>query len=197
MSRKDERLFKEVEDHYQLALEDLEARIKDFDKKDELFRTWLNESDWPYDALVADPRVFTAIIEKTSRLIGNDPRSRLLPREGGDVIKAEILNNLLQKQWQDHKRGSGRSMIESWSLMDMNARKYGSSFGLNLWMNKRPVKKLDGKKKRVEVFDAPVFLPLNNRDCLPNPSYPYIKHWFQYREYLTLKELRECELLFS
>ncbi len=186
-----DKTYKEVDEHYHLALEDLDARVGDFDKKDELFRTWLDEDSWPYDALIADPRVYTAIIEKTSRLISRNPTSRLIPKTGGDVIKAEIQNTLLQTQWQDHKRGAGRSMLEAWSMMDMNARKYGSSFGVSLWQNKRPIRKVEEEKKRVEVYDAPIFVPLNNRDCLPNPSYPYIKNWFQYREYLTLKELKE------
>jgi hypothetical protein len=192
MSRKDDRLFKEVREHYQIAIEDLEVRIKDFDKKDELFRTFLNEGTWPYEALIADPRVFTTILEKTSRLISRNPTSHMNPREGGDVIKAEVQNALLQMQWQDHKRGAGRSMLESWAIMDQNTRKYGSAFGLSLWMNKRPAIDVDGEKKRVETYDAPTFVPLNNRDCLPNPAYPYIKHWFQYREYLTLDELKEA-----
>ena len=33
--------------------------------------------------------------------------------------------------------------------------------------------------------------PLNNRDCLPNPSYSTIKNWFQHRDYLTLGELSQ------
>lgn len=188
---KQERLFKEVKDHYDLAVEDLDARRPYMDKNDELFRTYLNETKWPYDALVADPRVFTAIIEKTSRLIGNNPTGRLIPRDGGDVIKAEIQNNLLQFQWQNHKKGTGRSMIESWSLMDMNTRRYGSSFALNLWMNKRPVKQTEDGKKRIEVFDGPTMMVLNNRDVLLNPSYSHIKNWFQYREFLTLKDLKD------
>ena len=70
-----------------------------FNEADELFRSWLNENTWPYDALLFDPRVFTFIQEKTSRLIANKLRGRLVPREGSDVLAAKINNELLQFQW--------------------------------------------------------------------------------------------------
>ena len=44
-----------------------------FKEADELFRSWIQENNWPYDALLFDPRVFTFIFEKTSRLISNKP----------------------------------------------------------------------------------------------------------------------------
>lgn len=174
--------FWEVETHRVLAQEDLDLRIPDFDSKDNLFRNWLDESTWPYRALVTDPRVWTALTEKTSRLIANKPQGELTPREGGDVLKAKIQTELLNFQWDEIPRIEGQPMIANWTLMDQNARKYGAAFGIPVWHWQ--------KRSNGEVFfDGPTFRVISNRDCLPNPSYSTIKGWFQYREYLTLGEL--------
>jgi hypothetical protein len=187
--------FTEVYDHYVTAKEDLEQRIPDWDTKDELFRSYINESDWPYNSVVFDPRVFTAIFEKTARLFANKPRGRMVPREGGDALGARINNELLRFQWDDVERVDSMPMLAKWSMMDMNARKYGASFGLVKWHYERIPKK-DGKVgkgkskfKSVPFFDGPSFKPLINRDCLPNPAYSMVKNWFQVRDYPTLQEL--------
>lgn len=189
-------LFTEVNSHYVMAKEDLESRMVDWDKKDELFRSHIPESGWPYNSIVFDPRVFTAIFEKTSRLMANKPRGRLVPREGGDSLGAKINNELLSFQWDDNERVDNLPMIAKWATMDMNTRKYGASFALAKWHYQTRLVKTDqiqdGKPryKRIPFFDGPNFRPLVNRDCLPNPSYSTIKNWFQHRDYVTVQELQ-------
>lgn len=187
------RLFDEVLRHYELAKEDLDQRIKNFDKADELFRSHIKESGWPYNAEIFDPRVFTAIFEKSARLFAKKPKGRLVPREGGDSLGARINNELLDFQWDDNERSDSQPMLAKWALMDMNARKYGASFALAKWRyEKRPQRdpKDSTKARSVCFYDGPDFKPLVNRDCLPNPSYSTIKNWFQHRDYLTLQELQ-------
>lgn len=189
-------LFTEVNSHYEMAKEDLDDRLPNFDKYDELFRSHIDEASWPYQSIVFDPRVFTMIFEKTSRLLANKPRGRLVPREGGDSLGARINNELLNFQWDDNERADGMPMISKWAQMDMNARKYGASFALVKWHYETKTEKTgedkDGKKryKKTPWFDGPNFKPLINRDCLPNPSYSTVKNWFQYRDYLTVQELQ-------
>lgn len=178
--------FKEVYNHFTLAREDLDQRIVDFDKKDTLFRSHINKEDWPYRSLVFDPRVFTALYEKTARLLANKPKGRMNPREGGDALGAKINNELLSFQWDDNERLDVIPMLAKWALMDLNARKYGASFGLCEWRWQRQVLK-DGKTRL--FYDGPNFRPLDNRDCLANPSYSTVKNWFQYRDYVTIQEL--------
>lgn len=191
----EQKLFIDVDRHYVMANEDLTTRTRDFDKKDVLFRSHIEQTNWPYRSLVFDPRTFTALYEKTSRLLANKPRGRVIPREGGDVVKAKIINELLSFQWDDNERADAQSMIAKWAMMDQNARKYGAAFGLAKWHWKRQVVKedKDGKTtgKSKVYFDGPNFRPLSNRDCLPNPSYSTIKNWFQHREYLTIDELSD------
>jgi len=193
-SNREQEVFKTVYSHYTLAKQDLEARIPDWDKKDELFRSHIDDTNWPYNAVVFDPRVFAAIFEKTSRLLARKPKGRLVPREGGDVLGAKINNEVLSFQWDETQRIGNRPMVAEWALIDQNARKYGAGFGICKWHYQTrlvddPKKK--GKKKREVYFDGPTFKALVNRDCLPNPSYSTIKGWFQYREYLTIDELTE------
>lgn len=64
-----------------------------------MFRSHISESGWPYSAMVFDPRVFTAIFEKSARFLANKPRGRMVPREGGDAFGARINNELLSFQW--------------------------------------------------------------------------------------------------
>lgn len=190
--------FWEVKKHYDLAKQDLDVRIRDFDKKDILFRSHIEESKWPYKAMVFDPRVFTALYEKSARILANKPRGRMIPREGGDVLKAKINNEILSFQWDDNERVDGMSMITKWAQMDLSARKYGAAFGLAKWRWERQVVRMsneenpeESKGKAKIFYDGPNFTPLNNRDCLPNPSYPTIKNWFQHREYVTVQELMD------
>ncbi len=101
----DERkLFSKVIRHYEMAKQDLDSRIGDWDTKDELFRSYIDEANHPYNAVVFDPRVFTAIFEKTARLFANKPRGRMVPREGGDTLGAKINNELLSFQWDENEK---------------------------------------------------------------------------------------------
>lgn len=181
MNKKDIELFHDVKRHYEMSQEDLDLRRSDFDTVDELFRSHIDEANWPYSSVIFVPRIFTAIFEKTSRLIGGKPRGRLIPREGGDVLGAHINNEILSYQWDDAVRIDGDPMIAKWAMMDMNARKYGASFALCKWHYE--------KKGSEAYYDGPELKVLNNRDVLVNPSYSTIKNWFQHREYLTIKEL--------
>ena len=188
-NKAEQKLFTECLRHYSIASEDLDVRKIDFDKKDILFRSHIEEGSWPYNSLVFDPRIFTVLYEKTARILANKPKGRLVPREGGDSLGAKINNELLSWQWDDNERAGGESMLSKWSLMDLNARKYGASFALTKWNYHR---KVDNEtKKSYPYFDGPDFKPLNNRDCLPNPSYSTIKNWFQHRDYPTIQEMSE------
>ena len=105
--KKEEEIFNECKIHSDIGFDETDKRSTgrnrigsiSFDEADELFRSWLDENKWPYDALLFDPRIFTFIFEKTSRLIANKPRGHLIPREGSDVLSAKINNALLDYQW--------------------------------------------------------------------------------------------------
>lgn len=183
-NKKDQKLFKEVVNHYMMAREDLDTRIKDWDKKVELFYSHIDENGWPYQSEVFVPQTFTSLFEKMARLNGGKPVGRLVPREGADVVSAKVNNALLSFQWDDASRVDNQPMGAKWALMDLNARIYGASFGLVKW-------RYETDKNGKVIFDGPTLKVLNNRDCLPNPAYSTVKNWFQYRDYLTIKEMEQ------
>lgn len=174
-------LFIEVEQHYQMAKDDLDRRRPDFDRKDILFRSHIDERKWPYQSVIFDPRTYSVISEQTARQFVNKPRAHLEPRESGDTLGAAVCNELLSFQWDDNVRADGAPMLAKWAMMDLNARKYGASFALAPWRYQRKAGKI--------FFDGPNFQPWPNRDVLHNPSYPVIKHWIQLRDYVTVSEL--------
>jgi len=179
--------FKESSFHYDAGVSDLDSRIPDWNTKDELFRSHINEENWPYQSLIFDPRVFTFIFEKTARLFARKPRAKVVPRSGGDEIGARVINELLAYQWDDNERVSASPMIAKWSLMDQNARKYGASFALCKWhYETRPNKK---NKKRDVFYDGPDLRVWNNRDVLVDNAYSSIKNWIQLRDYVTIQDL--------
>lgn len=189
-SEQDQALFTDCKRHYDWSSEETDRRRTgrgrigtiSFDEADELFRSWIDEAKWPYDALLFDPRVFTFIFEKTSRLLSNKLRGRLIPREGADVLSAHINNELLEYQWDQATRGG--TMLSKWAMMDLNTRKYGASFAICKWRYEKDPK---GKV----LFDGPEMRVLSNRDCLPDPTATSLENcnWFQIREYITLQEL--------
>ena len=186
-TEEEKRAFWECKRHYDMARQDLEARYPDFDRKDELFRSHIPEIDnrgqkWPYSAMVFDPRVFTAIFEKSARLLANKPRGRMEPRESGDVLGARINSEILNFQWDDSEKVDDTPMIAKWAMLDMNTRKYGAGFALCKWHYE--------KRGEKTFFDGPNMKVWNNRDVLHNPSYSHIKNWIQLRAYVTFDELQ-------
>ncbi len=188
--RKEEQTFFEVDHHNNIGFDETEKRSTgvgrigsiSFDEADELFRSYIDEKSWPYDALLFDPRIFTFIFEKTSRLIASKPRAHLIPREGSDILGAKVNNVLLDFQW-DQATHSG-TMLQKWALMDINARKYGASFGLAKWRYERD-------SRGEVIFDGPDMQVLNNRDFAHDLAATSIEgaNWVQVRQYVTFNEL--------
>lgn len=138
-------------------------------------------ADWPYNSKVVDPRIRTTIIEKDARLLNNKLRGRLVPREGGDIVKARIQNAILDYQW-DTANENG-TMLSKWKAMSQDTRLYGSRFGLVKWRHEEK----DGKI----VFDGNEFTPLDVRDSGMDSSCEHVRgaKWFQAREWAVLADL--------
>ena len=187
----EESIFKECKRHHDDGFNETDSRATganrigsiSFNEADELFRSWIDETKWPYDALLFDPRIFTFIFEKTSRLIANKPRGKLVPREGSDLLAAKVNNQLLDYQWD--MADSGGTMLSKWAMMDMNTRKYGSSFALCKW-------RYELNNKDEVIFDGPDMQVLNNRDIAHDLSATSIEgaNWFQVRQYVTFQDLQ-------
>lgn len=189
-NKREAQLFKEVKQHHDIGFQETDRRATgknrigsiSFNEADELFRSWIDENTWPYDALLFDPRVFTFLFEKTSRLISNKPKGKLIPREGSDMLGARINNELLSYQWDQATQGG--TMLSKWALMDLNTRKYGASFALAKW-------RYETDDKGKVVFDGPEMQVLNNRDIAHDLPATAIEscNWFQVRQYVTIQDL--------
>lgn len=133
-------------------------------------------ANWPHLARVTDPRVRNIILEKNSRLTNSKLQGRLIPREGGDVIKARIQNAVLDFQWDYANEGG--SMSEKVALSDQIARIYGAAFVLVYW---------NAAKNTNEIK------LINPNDIFFDGSATHIKNakYAQVREWTTWEKLEE------
>lgn len=187
MNKPDEKIYLEVDAHYQDWKDDNEIRMNRDNGWNDITDAYYGKlpDDWPYNSCVVDPILSTTLIEKNARLLNSRLKGRLVPREGGDAVKARINNALLDFQWDNANYGG--SMISKWSAMDMDTRLYNSKFALVPW---KIIKDNEGKI----LFEGNEFIPKDIRDCGIDPNCQNIKDakWFQLREWTTMDELEKC-----
>lgn len=183
MSKK-ERTYIDVDLHYQHWNEDNDQRrLRKNGWNDVTDAYWGKlPTDWPYINKVVDPRIRTSLIEKNARLLNSKLRGRLVPREGGDVLKARLNNAILDFQWDN--ANDGGTMLEKWGTMDLDTRLYCSKFALVKWKHETDK---DGKV----LFDGNEFKPLDIRDCGLDPTSDHVRNakWFQVREWVKVSDL--------
>lgn len=183
--KKDEILV-EITSHYQDWKEDNDTRRLRDNGWNDITDAYYGKlpDEWPYNSQVVDPVLSTTLIEKNARLLNSRLKGRLVPREGGDAVKARINNAILDFQWDNANLGG--SMLSKWSMMDMDTRLYGSKFALSCW---KVIK--DGDKV---VFEGNELIPKDIRDCGIDPNCQNIKDakWFQLREWTTMDDLEKA-----
>lgn len=179
-----EDILQDVLTHYSHWTEDRDQRMNRKNGWNAVIDAYWGKlpDNWPYISRVHDPRIRTVMIEKNARLMNNKLRGRLVPREGGDILKARINNSILDYQWDT--AGHEGSMIQKWSEMDSDARLFGSSFALVCW---KTIKNKEGEV----VFDGNELLPKDIRNCGIDPNCRGIKDakWFQISDFLTYDDL--------
>jgi hypothetical protein len=182
LTKKDKALI-EVEAHYIQWNEDNDQRRTRKNGWNDVTDAYWGKlpSDWPYINKVVDPRIRTSLIEKNARLLNAKLRGRLVPREGGDVLKARINNSILDFQWDNANYGG--TMLEKWGSMDLDTRLYGSKFALVTWRHKVDE---DGHV----IFDGNEFKPLDIRDCGMDPTADHVRNakWFHVREWMKVED---------
>lgn len=181
---KKEKIYQEVDLHYTQWNEDNDQRRTRKNGWNDVTDAYWGKlpSDWPYTNKVVDPRIRTSLIEKNARLLNSKLRGRLVPREGGDILKARINNAILDFQWDN--ANDGGTMLEKWGTMDLDTRLYCSKFALVYWKHEE-----DDKGK--VLFDGNEFKPLDIRDCGMDPTCDHVRNakWFQVRQWMRLDEL--------
>ena len=182
MKKSEKNIQTEVLRHYEDAKQTLDTRIthkeRGFDVYDKVFRNYIEPASWPFSARVPDGRGSSLIKRKTDRLLANKLQGRLVARKEGTELGARIGSELIMHQWNESDMFDDEPMLMKWRRMDMNARKYGASFGLCTW-------RTDGE------FSGPWFEVLENRDVLLQPGAKSVtdSEWVQVRRYVTISEL--------
>jgi len=180
----DSTLMNELSSHYAMWTEDNDKRATRKDGWNTITDAYYGvlPPDWPYTSRVVDPRIRTSLIEKNARLVNGKLRGRLVPREGGDTLKAEIKNAMLDHNWDNANEGG--TMNAKIALADLDTRLYGSKFALVKWKTERDS---DGKL----IYDANEMIPLDLRDCGIDPASTHIRNakWFQHRAWEFVEDL--------
>lgn len=180
----DSKIFKEVEQHYQMWTNDNDERINRKGGWNDVTDAYYGKlpDDWPYISRIVDPRIRTSLNEKNGRLLNAKLKGRMVPREGGDTVGAAINNALLDYQWDTANYGG--SMQIKMSVCDMDTRLYQSKFALVWW---RYIKNEEGEV----LFEGNEMTPLDIRDCGMDSTASHIRDakWFQMRQWVTIEEL--------
>lgn len=180
----DDTTLSQVLDHYQKGTDDNDTRRTRENGWNDVIKAYFGHKpdSWPYLAMVSDPVIRTTILEKTSRLFNGRLRGQLVPREGGDILKAKINNALLEYQWD--AANNGGSMLEKWALMDIQTRLFGASFALIYW-------RVDKNKDEL-MFEGNEMKVLDNRDVWVDFAATHIRNanWVQVREWKQIADLK-------
>lgn len=165
-------------DHYNKGREDMDTRRTRKNGWNDVINAYMGKlpKNWPFLAQTTDPRIRTTILEKTARLLNAKLQGRLVPREGGDIVKARINNAILDFQWDYATEGG--PMIEKVAFTDQIARLYGAAFVYVYWDNKKNTNEIKICDPRDIFWD---FASTHARNA----------KWVQYREYTTLKSLED------
>lgn len=154
MTKKDEVRLSQLMELYNRGVQEVNTRLSRKNGWNDVVNAYMNKlpANWPFLSMVTDPRLRTTLLEKTARLINAKLRGRLVPREGGDMIKAEINNSLLDFQWDMAQTGG--SMIEKIAAADQVARLFGSAFVFVYWDVKRNTNEIKLVDPRDIFFDG-------------------------------------------
>lgn len=181
--RPEDELVTELIEHYETASSDNDIRRTRKNGWNDVLNAYFGvlPGNWPYLSKISDPLIRTVILRKTARLINSKLRGTLVPREGGDEVKAKINNALLEYQWD--MADTGGSMIEKVALSDMQSRIFGATFGLVYWSVQ--------KEGDSVIYEGNELKILDNRDVLVDYTANHVKNanWVQVREFISLEEL--------
>lgn len=165
-------LLKQVSGAFHEAKAELDTRIthktQGYDEYDNLYRSYIDPSKWPYSAKIFVPLSFTSLFNKGSRLITNKLKGKLVADDYEGELAAKIGTELLMAQYEEHDFYFGEPINAKVLRVDQNARKYGAGFALVGW-----------KKEMVGsyYYDGPTFEPLDQRKVYLQPAVRSEAEW--------------------
>lgn len=186
---------KKLVKEYQEADALLTSRITDqrfgFDTYDKIYQSYIDPKKWPYNVKLATPRGFTALFNKTTRIIGGRFTGRVEPMEQNDEEGAKIASEHLRYSVERFNQYSDQPLEIKAAIWDTNTRLYGAGFMRLYWKNE--YKKVKGKL--IEVYNNWWADVLNNRDVLTQPGRENFaeSEYVIVRRYMTPEELEEVQ----
>lgn len=194
-------IAQEIDDQFLLAKKYLDPIHERMNLQEEMYRSFIDQNNYPHSARVFDPRVFRVIETVTPRMVSNEPAGSFYPTEEGDELTTQILNALIKYDWRRADMFPKQvNFIKSMLI-------FGTAFGRTYWdfrekeKTQMVAKNVNGRlvwtpknKEKIKVteFDGPNFEVLNIYDCFPDPNATNLHNmrWFIYRTFKTIKELR-------
>lgn len=179
-----EEVLIQVMDHFQDWVDDNEQRSSREGGWEQITNAYNSKlpTDWPFDSKTVDPRIRTTVLEKNARLTNKPMRGKVIPREGGDVMKARLQNCLLNFQWDAANQGG--SMNIKVANSDLDSRLYASKFAYVYWRTQTD-------KNGNLLFDGNEMAPLSIEDCGMDPNCDHVRNskWFQHRSFTQWADL--------
>lgn len=173
----------------------LTSRIQDkrygFDTFDKLYQTYLDPLKWPYSVKLATPRGFTAIFNKTTRIVGGKFTGRVEPLEQSDEEGAKIASEHFRYSVERFNQYSDMSIEGKTAILDTNTRLYGAGFLRTYWRIDYKTVKEKGKKVKKIVYNNWWVDVLNNRDVLTQPGVESDPEYYIHRRYLSYEDLEQ------
>lgn len=188
---------KRLVEEYQEADALLTSRIQDkrygFDTFDKLYQTYLDPSKWPYSVRLANPRGFTSLFNKTTRIIGGKFTGRVEATEQTDEAGAKVASEHFRYSVDRFNQYSDQPIEVKTAIWDTNTRLYGAGFLRTYWRREyKPIVE-KGKKKTIEVYNNWWVDVLNNRDVLTQPGIESDPQYYILRRYFSIEELEKYQ----
>ncbi len=185
------KLVREYQESDALLTQRITNKQFGFDTFDKIYQTYIDPNKWPYDVKLATPRGFTAIFNKTTRIIGGRFTGRIEPVEQDDEAGAKIASEHFRYSVERFNQFSDQPIEVKSAIWDTNTRLYGAGFMRTYW--KTEYKKVGGKQ--VKVYDNWWVDVLNNRDVLLQPGRETMSNseYVIVRRYMSLEELENIQ----
>lgn len=188
---------KKLVKEYQEADNYLTSRIQDkrygFDTYDKLYQTYIDPAKWPYSVKLATPRGFTALFNKTTRIIGGRFTGKVEAVEQEDEVGARIATEHLRYSVERFNQYSDQPLEVKIATLDTNTRLYGAGFLRTFWKREYKTFKEKGKTVTKEIYNNWWVEVLNNRDIMVQPGVETDPEYYIHRRYFSFEDLKRIQ----
>jgi hypothetical protein len=199
--KKENNLASKLVKEYDEADSLLDSRITDkkygFNTYDNIFQTYLDPTKWPYSVRLPSPRGFTAIYNKSTRMVGGRFTGRVEGFELSDEVGAKIGTEHFKWSVERFNQHSDRPIEAIIHMGDLNTRLYGLGAWRVYWkIEYKDIKNVKtGKIERKKIYDNWWVETGNNRDLLFQPGRETINqsNYVIWRRYVSLDELERVQ----